>query len=121
LLAVVAPRRYAARVAARFCSDGRRSTVANVLFFVRNWVLRRIPQPLRTFHRPDLWKTSAQEGELRFHKQNRWRETDDFRAHSKKLFEYFGFREDQYAGKTVIDLGAGSRLRTKFFRGARLV
>ena len=42
-------------------------------------------------------------------------------AQTDRLFRYFGFQPDDYAGKTVVDVGAGSMLRTKFFRDARLV
>lgn len=38
-----------------------------------------------------------------------------------RLFEHFGFSRTQYAGKTVIDLGAGSKLRTKYFRDANII
>lgn len=75
----------------------------------------------RTTTSRDEWERQAQEGELRFHKRDRWRQTADFAAQTDRLFRHFGFRPDDYAGKTVIDVGAGSKLRTRFFTGARLV
>ncbi|HEX2355667.1 MAG TPA: methyltransferase domain-containing protein [Micromonosporaceae bacterium] len=75
----------------------------------------------RTRVSPETWGRRAQEAEFHFHKQDRWRHTDAFRAQSDRLFRHFGFEPDDYTGKTVVDLGAGSQLRTKFFNGARLV
>lgn len=37
------------------------------------------------------------------------------------LFKHFGFGPDDYADRTVLDLGAGSKLRTRYFRNARLI
>src|SRR5437868_3165550 len=67
------------------------------------------------------WGWLAQRAELHFHQNNSWRRTDEFMRHSAALFEHFGFSPDAFVGKTVIDLGAGSRLRTAYFRDARLV
>lgn len=75
----------------------------------------------RTMAPREHWQKLSQEGEFRFHKRDRWRHSTDFRTQSDRLFRHFGFQPDDYAGKTVVDLGAGSMLRTKFFRGAHLV
>jgi 2-polyprenyl-3-methyl-5-hydroxy-6-metoxy-1,4-benzoquinol methylase len=69
----------------------------------------------------DEWEKRAQEGEFRFHKRDRWRQTDDFMVQTDRVFRHFGFNPNDYAGKTVVDVGAGSKLRTKFFEDARLV
>ena len=63
----------------------------------------------------------AQAGELEFHQRNRWRTTPAFAEQSAKLFEHFGFAANDYVGRTVIDLGAGSKLRTKFFDQAEII
>jgi len=67
------------------------------------------------------WGWLAQRAELHFHQNNAWRRTEEFMRHSEALFEHFGFSPDSFVGKTLIDLGAGSRLRTAYFRAARLV
>lgn len=70
---------------------------------------------------PEEWKSRAQEGEFQFHKKNEWRKTDDFLRQTDALFRHFDFTPGQYAGKLVLDLGAGSKLRAKFFEGARII
>lgn len=67
------------------------------------------------------WQQSAQEGEFRFHQKNKWRQSSDFMDQTRRLFAHFGFPSDAYEGKTIIDLGAGSKLRTKYFTGAKIV
>lgn len=67
------------------------------------------------------WQRKAQTGELAFHRRDTWRPSDNFATRTALLFERFGFRSDQFAGKTVIDVGAGSKLRTKFFQDAQLI
>lgn len=69
----------------------------------------------------DEWEKDAQTGEFDFHRKDRWRQTDDFVGQSDRLFRHFGFEPRQFVGKTVVDLGAGSKLRTKFFQGSRLL
>jgi 2-polyprenyl-3-methyl-5-hydroxy-6-metoxy-1,4-benzoquinol methylase len=69
----------------------------------------------------DEWEREAQEGEFRWHKRDRWRQTPDFMAQTDRVFRHFGFTPGDYAGQTVIDVGAGSMLRTKFFAEARLI
>lgn len=90
----------------------------------RHWRhLRRMFQgggPLTKVDRR-IWVREAQEGEFQFHKADTWRQTEDFRRQSKELFEHFGLHRDFYRGKTIIDLGAGSKLRSKYFEGARLI
>lgn len=66
------------------------------------------------------WAGQAQKGEFDFHINNKWRDTEDFTIQSKKLFETFGFSESEYEHKNILDLGAGSKLRTKFFKNANL-
>jgi hypothetical protein len=82
---------------------------------------RRIPVAGRTTATRDEWEHKAQEGEFKFHKRDKWRNTPDFMAQTDRLFHHFGFAPDEYAGKTVVDVGAGSKLRTRYFTGARLV
>lgn len=83
------------------------------------------PKPLKvtakTTESRTQWATVAQEGEFRFHKNDKWRQTEDFVNQTDRLLRHFGFTPEQYAGRTVVDVGAGSKLRTKFFTGAHLV
>ena len=72
--------------------------------------------------RPLIWKHITQPMELRFHVGDTSREdSDQFRQEIASLFEYFGFSSGQFAGKTIIDIGAGSHLVTSFFRDAKII
>src|SRR4051812_20274925 len=79
----------------------------------------REPRSVMTVGR-DAWEKEAQSGEFAFHRKDRWRPSDDFLRQSEALFRHFGFALDGFAGSTVMDLGAGSKLRTKVFTHARL-
>lgn len=67
------------------------------------------------------WTTVAQPGELQYHIHSEWRHSDDFWRQTVELFEAFDFLPDDFAGKTILDLGAGSQLRTKYFQNATLI
>lgn len=89
-------------------------------------LLKRLFSAVATRQKPKnydikLWRQQAQEGELTFHKQDRKRQSRAFAENSKLLFEYFGLHHETFRGRTVIDLGAGSKLRTKYFTGAKLI
>jgi SAM-dependent methyltransferase len=99
-----------------------RRTARRVKRALRRLLPKREPVVVpRTRVSRETWGDRAQEAEFRFHKQDTWRHTDDFMIQTDRLFRHFGFGPDDYAGRTVVDLGAGSKLRTKFFRDARLV
>lgn len=71
---------------------------------------------------PLKWSAEAQEGELAFHKRPNFRtDAEKFSEANARLFKSFGYRENQFSEKTVVDLGAGSKLRAKFFTGAHIV
>ena len=72
-------------------------------------------------HDREAWQDKAQPGEFNWHVKNKWRPSPAFMEQTIGLFDWFGFHREQYAGRTVIDLGAGSKLRTKYFLDARLV
>ena len=42
-------------------------------------------------------------------------------AETKKLFYWWEYSRSAFEGKVVVDLGAGSKLRSKYFEGARLI
>ncbi len=72
--------------------------------------------------RPFLWRYFAQPGELHFHQGigSEYRLSEEFNAHSKLLFERYSLISDNFVAKCVLDIGAGSRLRTKYFDKAKL-
>ena len=69
----------------------------------------------------ESWLQKAQEGEFQFHVRDKWRPSDDFARQSRLLFEHFGLPRDRFENKTVVDLGAGSKLRSKYFSKSRLI
>ncbi len=68
-----------------------------------------------------VWQHIAQRLEFGFHKYYARRLANRFMAEASALFGYFGYTRDQFVGKVVLDVGAGSQLLTKFFRGARII
>ena len=69
----------------------------------------------------EQWEKLAQTGEFDYHVNNKWRQSDDFMGQTHKLFDYFGFTPTSYSNKVVLDLGAGSKLRTKYFESAKII
>lgn len=67
-----------------------------------------------------LWRIASQTGELRFHQHDQWRQSPDFMIQTTALFSAWGYGPDDLTGQLVVDIGAGSRLRTRYFRGARI-
>ena len=65
----------------------------------------------------DMWNF-AQVGELDWHKNNNWRADDwNFILNTQTLFDALGYHSrNAYANKYVLDVGAGPRLRTKFWK-----
>jgi hypothetical protein len=84
------------------------------------WCADRVSGLLSAIAPKLVWRL-AQQWEFLFHRKDGWRHTPDFMAHTARLFQHFGFRPDQYRGRTVVDVGAGSMLRSRFFEEARLV
>ena len=66
------------------------------------------------------WKKS-QALELQYHITSEWRRSGDFMPQTELLFSEFGFTQKQYEGKVILDLGAGSQLRTAFFQDAYII
>ena len=83
--------------------------------------LQRRSKDAKTQHKTEDWRRMAQEGEFRFHRRNRWRQSAAFMEQTRRLFDYFGFAQNEYDGRTLIDLGAGSKLRSKYFAGANII
>ncbi len=68
----------------------------------------------------EAWRSTAQEGELSFHKKPNVRSGGQWEADTDRKWTTFGFDRDGWADKLIVDVGAGSRLRTKWFQGARI-
>ncbi len=69
----------------------------------------------------DAWESTAQEGELAFHKRHNFRaEEATWQQCVKRDWEILGIEPTGWEGKFVVDVGAGSRLRSLYFQGARL-
>jgi len=58
---------------------------------------------------------------LEFHKSNDWRNTQDFLDQTTYLMDYFGYSPEDFKDEIVIDLGCGSKLRSKFFKHGKIV
>jgi len=68
-----------------------------------------------------FWVNLSQKKEFRFHKNDNWRRTEDFLKQNNFLFKYWGFNDYDYENKIVIDIGAGSKLRSKYFRKSNII
>lgn len=66
------------------------------------------------------WQSTAQSGELEYHVSKKPKPDRKLEKLNRLLFESFGFKADDFADKTVVDIGAGSHLRTRFFAGAQI-
>ncbi len=74
------------------------------------WSLRRF-----------VWRVVAQTGELRFHQKDAWRHSPEFMQQTATLFGWWGYPSDAFEGRLIVDIGAGSRLRSRYFERARIV
>ncbi|NUO56738.1 MAG: hypothetical protein HOV71_30220 [Hamadaea sp.] len=79
--------------------------------------------PLRSTIDRDAWQGAAQSGELSFHKGNAgFRGQDEvWQAAVDTDWRAAGFSPEGWAGKTILDVGAGSRLRSLWFQGAEVL
>jgi 2-polyprenyl-3-methyl-5-hydroxy-6-metoxy-1,4-benzoquinol methylase len=68
-----------------------------------------------------LWKMWSQKNELEFHKSNDWRNTQDFLDQTTYIMNQFGYSPDDFKNEIIIDLGCGSKLRSNFFKNAKIV
>ena len=69
----------------------------------------------------ETWQGTDQQYEYEFHEGFEFFRSDDFDIQTRRFFSSFGYTSDQFAGKTVIDIGAGSKMRGKFFEDITLV
>lgn len=86
-------------------------------------LLERVPVEPRTSIDRDVWASRAQEGEFTFHKYNTGFRGDDdvWNTAVDTDWRAAGFEPGDWAGKTILDVGAGSRLRSLWFKGADVV
>jgi SAM-dependent methyltransferase len=69
----------------------------------------------------DAWAQAAQNGELDFHKRHNFRaEEQVWRTCVERDWKILGLEPTGWEGKFIIDVGAGSRLRSLYFQGATL-
>lgn len=78
--------------------------------------LSRLEKPVTI--NPETWSTLAQPGELAYHKRPNLRSTDEWETKNAEFWARRGFDAEGWEGKLVVDVGAGSRLRTLYFKGA---
>ena len=67
------------------------------------------------------WERLAQPGELEFHKRPGIRSEADWEQGNATFWRRHGFESQGWQGKTIVDVGAGSRLRILYFEGAELI
>jgi len=67
------------------------------------------------------WSEVGQQKELEYHITSEWRRSGDFMPQTRILFEGFGFMPCHFSGKTILDVGAGSQLRTLYFENAEII
>lgn len=80
--------------------------------------LNRLARP--TAISPDAWSHVAQRGELAFHKRPNLRSSAEWEIKNSEFWVRRGFTAEGWDGKLVVDVGAGSRLRTLYFQGATI-
>jgi SAM-dependent methyltransferase len=80
-----------------------------------------VQQSLRPTIDRDAWANAAQNGELNFHKRHNFRaEEQVWRACVERDWKILGLEPSGWEGRFIIDVGAGSRLRSLYFEGATL-
>lgn len=67
------------------------------------------------------WRDNAQPGELAFHKRPNERSSERWGELNRALWQRYGFESSDFRGKTIVDVGAGSRLRTLYFEDVRII
>jgi hypothetical protein len=90
--------------------------------FLKTLIIRFIYSAPIPLLRILFWRIYQQKFEFNFQKGigRIWRESNDFMLQTKKLFSFWGYSFNQFNGKTIIDIGAGSKLRSKFFIGSKI-
>ncbi|HEY2950775.1 MAG TPA: methyltransferase domain-containing protein [Micromonosporaceae bacterium] len=80
--------------------------------------LTRLEKPVAI--NPETWSKIAQPGELAFHKRPNLRTSAEWQSKNTKFWAARKFSQEGWEGKWIVDVGAGSRLRTLYFQGAKI-
>ncbi len=68
------------------------------------------------------WKNKGQPAEFSHHKGSTSRKSDEvWMKNTEGHLKSFGYDKDDFVGKKIIDLGAGSKLRTKWFNDPYII
>jgi SAM-dependent methyltransferase len=81
-------------------------------------IMTRLDRPVAI--NPETWSNVAQPGELAFHKRPGLRSSGEWETKNVEFWGRRRFSPDAWEGKWIVDVGAGSRLRTLYFKGARI-
>jgi SAM-dependent methyltransferase len=69
-----------------------------------------------------VWKNVSQTAELKYHAGPNFRtDSEVFRTENEKFWKRCGFDHNDFRGKTVLDVGAGSKLRGKYFEDTTII
>jgi len=66
-------------------------------------------------HNIDDWKSKSQEGELKFHQKPGIRSQANWDSSNEVFWSNFGFSKQDFVGRRLLDVGAGSKLRGLYF------
>jgi SAM-dependent methyltransferase len=80
--------------------------------------LSRLEKPVAI--NPETWSKVAQPGELAFHKRPNLRSSAEWDSKNTKFWAAREFSPEGWDGKWIVDVGAGSRLRTLYFQKAKI-
>ena len=80
--------------------------------------LSRLDKPVAI--NPETWSKVAQPGELAFHKRPNLRSSGEWESRNTAFWAKREFSPTGWDGKLIVDVGAGSRLRTLYFQGAKI-
>jgi 2-polyprenyl-3-methyl-5-hydroxy-6-metoxy-1,4-benzoquinol methylase len=80
--------------------------------------LSRLEKPVAI--NPETWSKVAQPGELAFHKRPNLRSSGEWEIKNSQFWAKREFSAEGWEGKLIVDVGAGSRLRTLYFQGAKI-
>lgn len=81
-------------------------------------IMRRLDRPVAI--NPQTWSNVAQSGELAFHKRPGLRSSAEWETKNVEFWQRRKFSAEGWDGKWIVDVGAGSRLRTLYFQGAKI-
>lgn len=96
--------------------------VKNVSRPVWEWAAKRQELWKLQWVRRLMWRAIAQSCEFDFQEKLKDRRSEDmFIDEASRLFEYLGYSSGQFTGKVIVDIGAGSEVMSRFFKGAKIV